>query len=55
MGATLTIELLSFAGEEKSVKGQHFQILKDSYVIFICENDKFQKGLPIYHIDRCIC
>lgn len=36
-------------------KGQHFKTLKDSYVIFICENDKFQKGLPIYHIDRCIC
>ena len=54
MGATLTIELLSFAGEEKSVKGQHFQILKDSYVVFICENDKFRKGLPMYHINRCI-
>lgn len=36
-------------------KGHDFQTLKDSYVIFICENDKFQKGLPIYHIDRCIC
>lgn len=33
---------------------QKFEELKDSYVIFICENDKFGKGLPIYHIDRYI-
>lgn len=35
-------------------KGQDFETLKDSYVIFICENDKFRKGLPMYHINRCI-
>ena len=35
-------------------KGQAFETLKDSYVIFICENDKFRKGLPMYHINRCI-
>ena len=33
---------------------QPFKDLRDSYVIFIYKNDKFQEGLPIYHIDRCI-
>ena len=31
---------------------QKFKELKDSYVIFIYRYDKFQKGLPIYRIDR---
>ena len=34
--------------------GQKFRELKDSYVIFIYKHDKFQRGLPIYHVDR-IC
>lgn len=32
--------------------GQKFKELKDSYVIFIYRHDKFQKGLPLYRIDR---
>lgn len=34
--------------------GQDFQEIKDSYVIFIYKHDKFEKGLPIYHVDRYI-
>ena len=34
--------------------GQKFRELKDSYVIFIYRHDKFQRGLPIYHIDRYV-
>lgn len=33
---------------------EKFKELKDSYVIFICEHDKFKQGLPLYHIDRYI-
>lgn len=33
---------------------QKFRQMRDTYVIFICEFDKFKKGLPIYHIDRII-
>ena len=35
-------------------EGQAFKDLKDSYVIFIYKYDKFRKGLPVYHIDRCV-
>ena len=35
-------------------KNEKFRNLKDSYVIFICEHDKFGKGLPVYHVDRYI-
>lgn len=35
-------------------EGQDFKDLKDSYVIFMYKHDKFKKGLPMYHIDRCI-
>ena len=34
--------------------GQKFRELKDSYVIFIYRHDKFEQGLPIYHIDRYV-
>ncbi len=34
--------------------GQEFNELKDSYVIFITEEDYFQKNLPMYTIDRNI-
>ena len=34
--------------------GQDFQEIKDSYVIFIYKHDKFERGLPIYHVDRYI-
>lgn len=33
-------------------EGQDFKELKDSYVIFIYDHDKFRKGLPFYHIQR---
>ena len=35
-------------------EGQEFQEIKDSYVIFIYKRDKFQEGLPLYHIDRYV-
>ena len=35
-------------------KNEKFRNLKDFYVIFICEHDKFRKGLPVYHVDRYI-
>ena len=35
-------------------EGQAFRELKDSYVIFIYKNDKFRKGLPLYHVERYV-
>lgn len=35
-------------------EGQAFRKLKDSYVIFIYKHDKFQKGLPLYHVERYV-
>ena len=35
-------------------KGEDFEDLADTYVIFITENDKFGKGIPIYHVERRI-
>lgn len=35
-------------------EGQAFRELKDSYVIFIYKHDKFQKGLPLYHVERYV-
>lgn len=35
-------------------KRDEFEDLVDTYVIFITENDKFGKGLPLYHIERKI-
>ena len=35
-------------------EGQEFKEIKDSYVIFIYKRDKFQEGLPSYHIDRYV-
>ena len=35
-------------------KGDDFDKLVDTYVIFITERDKFRRGLPMYHIDRTI-
>ncbi len=34
--------------------GQDFKDVKDSYVIFISENDVMGAGLPLYHIERTI-
>ncbi len=33
---------------------QEFKELMDSYVIFICQHDKFKQGNPVYHVDRII-
>lgn len=35
-------------------EGQEFKEIKDSYVIFIYKRDKFNEGLPLYHIDRYV-
>lgn len=35
-------------------EGQAFRELRDSYVIFIYKHDKFQKGLPLYHVERYV-
>ncbi len=35
-------------------KGEDFEDLVDTYVIFITENDKFGRGIPLYHIERRI-
>lgn len=33
-------------------KGDEFDALADTYVIFITEHDKFGAGLPLYHVER---
>lgn len=33
---------------------EEFKTLKDTYVIFICEHDKYKKNLPMYHIERYV-
>lgn len=35
-------------------KGEDFEYLVDTYVIFITENDKYGKGIPLYHVERKI-
>ena len=35
-------------------KRQEFKELRDAYVIFICQHDKFGDGEPVYHIDKVI-
>lgn len=35
-------------------KGEDFEDLVDTYVIFITEKDKFGMGIPLYHIERKI-
>ena len=35
-------------------KGDDFEDLVDTYVIFITEKDKFGMGIPLYHIERKI-
>lgn len=33
---------------------QEFKELRDAYVIFICQHDKFKQNKPIYHVDKII-
>lgn len=35
-------------------KKQQFKELKDAYVIFICQHDKFGENKPIYHVDKVV-
>ena len=35
-------------------KKQKFQAIKDGYVIFICQHDKFGRNLPIYHVNKIV-
>lgn len=35
-------------------KKQEFKELKDAYVIFICQHDKFGENKPIYHVDKVV-
>ncbi len=35
-------------------KGDEFEELADTYVIFITEDDKFGMGIPMYHVERKI-
>ena len=35
-------------------KKQKFKELKDAYVIFICQHDKFGENKPIYHVDKTV-
>ncbi len=44
----------SMADVKMLKKSQNFKLLKESYVIFITENDYIGAGMPIYHIDRMI-
>lgn len=34
--------------------GMNYEKLPESFVIFITQNDKFKKGLPLYHIERTV-
>jgi len=36
------------------MRNEKFKHMRDSYVIFICEHDKFQKNLPMYHVERYV-
>lgn len=35
-------------------KGEDFDALVDTYVIFITERDKYGAGLPLYHVERTV-
>ena len=35
-------------------ENQEFKELRDSYVIFICQHDKFRLGMPVYHVDKIV-
>lgn len=35
-------------------KKQEFKSINDTYVIFICQHDKFKANEPIYHVDKMI-
>ena len=34
-------------------KGENFEVLPETFVVFITENDVIGKGQPLYRIERC--
>ena len=48
------IKVISVNGQEEMKSAAVGGRIKDSYVIFIYKRDKFQEGLPLYHIDRYV-
>ncbi|MBO5137089.1 MAG: Rpn family recombination-promoting nuclease/putative transposase [Spirochaetaceae bacterium] len=45
----------SMLDTDNLLKGQHCTELPDSYIVFICKNDPFEKELPVYTFQtRCI-
>ena len=39
---------------ESLSKGKDYSEMRESYVIFITEDDFFNKGLAVYHVERRI-
>ncbi len=35
-------------------KGKAYTELPETYIIFVCENDIFARGLPMYHVERVV-
>lgn len=44
----------SMIDRELLEKNQDFKELPESFIIFITENDKYERGVPVYHIERTI-
>ena len=45
----------SMLDTDNLLKGQHCTELPDSFIVFICKNDPFEKELPVYTFQtRCI-
>ena len=44
----------SMIDRELLEKNQDFKELPESFIIFITENDKYECGVPVYHIERTI-
>ena len=42
-------------GQEENLleKGENFEVLPETFVVFITENDVIGKGQPLYRIERC--
>ncbi len=35
-------------------RGKQYKELPETYVIFVCENDIYARGLPMYHVERVV-
>mgnify|MGYP000105088237 CR=1 FL=1 len=53
-GAKSTVSNSSLLDANLTRKGDAYDALNETYVIFITENDVLRGGLPIYHINRII-